>query len=258
HHRAEVDIEKALGVDQEPAIRLLQAERDLGALEARVDRHRDRADQRRAVEQRQPLLAVPHQDADMVALANTQRQQRAGGLLGLVEKLPIGELPALRHEGLLRPALARLAREHLAQRLLGPAHVLPIHCPAASCWSIASISACSAPAGSSSRPRSMVRLASFRANGGALRMASPMRVASWCRSSTTLATRPAVRASSAVNARPVNIRSFARRLPRMRGRRCVAPTVPRCASGVRNDVPGVATMKSHAAAISTPEPITAP
>ncbi len=44
----------------------------------------------------------------------------------------------------------------------------------------------------------------------------------------------------------------------MRGRRCVAPTVPRWASGVRNVTSGVATIKSHAAEISTPEPIAAP
>jgi hypothetical protein len=38
----------------------------------------------------------------------------------------------------------------------------------------------------------------------------------------------------------------------------VAPTVPRCASGVPNTASGVATMKSQAAAISTPEPSAAP
>jgi hypothetical protein len=44
----------------------------------------------------------------------------------------------------------------------------------------------------------------------------------------------------------------------MRGRRCVAPTVPRIASGTRNDAAGVATMKSQAVAISQPEPTAGP
>ena len=44
----------------------------------------------------------------------------------------------------------------------------------------------------------------------------------------------------------------------MRGRRCVAPTVPRIASGVRNEAAGVATMKSQAPAISQPEPTAGP
>ena len=38
----------------------------------------------------------------------------------------------------------------------------------------------------------------------------------------------------------------------------MAPTVPRIASGVRNDAAGVATMKSQAPAISQPEPTAAP
>ena len=68
--------------------------------------------------------------------------------------------------------------------------------------------------------------------------------------STSLDTKPAARASAAVRRRPVNIRSLASRLPSTRGRRCVAPTVPRSASGVPNAASGVATMKSQAAAIS--------
>src|SRR4029450_7214296 len=191
HHGAEIEVQEALGVDQQLAIGLLQAEGDLRALEACVDRHRDRADERRAVEQRQPVLVVSHQDADVVALADAERLQRARALLRLCKQLVIGEAAVLRHQRFGLPALARLAREHLSQRLLGPAQVLPIHCPAASCSSIASISACSAPAGSSSTPRSMVRLASFSASGGALRMASAIRVASLWRSSTTRATKPA-------------------------------------------------------------------
>src|SRR6185295_743507 len=71
---------------------------------------------------------------------------------------------------------------------------------------------------------------------------------------TTLETKPATRASAAVSRRPVNMRSLARRLPSTRGSRWVAPTVPRIASGVPNAASGVATTKSHAAAISTPEP----
>ena len=55
----------------------------------------------------------------------------------------------------------------------------------------------------------------------------------------------------------MNIRSFASRFPSTRGSRCVAPTVPQSASGVRNDASGVATMKSQAAAISQPEPTAA-
>ena len=39
---------------------LLQAERELGRLEARVDRHGDRADHRGGVEQRHPGLVVAH------------------------------------------------------------------------------------------------------------------------------------------------------------------------------------------------------
>src|SRR6185295_8270320 len=116
-------------------------------------------------------LIVPHQDADVIAFADTECLQRPRGLLRLGKELVIVEPAALRHQGFLRPALAGLAREHLPQRLLGPArglpirHAFPIHSPAASCSSIASISACSAPAGSSSTPRSMVRLASFSASG---------------------------------------------------------------------------------------------
>ena len=76
--------------------------------------------------------------------------------------------------------------------------------------------------------------------------------------STTRVTSPAVLASSAVSLRPVNIKSFASRLPSTRASRWVAPTVPHSASGVEKVASGVAMMKSHAAAISLPEPIAAP
>ncbi|MNC86408.1 hypothetical protein D3C83_20650 [compost metagenome] len=106
----------------------------------------------------------------------------------------------------------------------------------------------------------MARLARRKAWGFPFKMISVIPRISLSKSSdaTILVTRPACLASSAVSARPVNIMSFARRLPSTRGRRCVAPTVPRSASGVRKLASGVATMKSQAAAISQPEPTAGP
>ena len=106
----------------------------------------------------------------------------------------------------------------------------------------------------------MQRLASASAAGGALAMVAAIAatVSSSAVGSTMRVTSPAASASSADNVRPVNIKSFASRLPRTRGSRCVAPTVPHSASGVRKLAAGVAMMKSAAAAISTPDPTAGP
>src|SRR6185295_4107919 len=79
HHGAEIDAEKALDVEQRLASRLLQAEIDLRGLEARIDWYGDRADERRAVEEREPLLVVAHQDADPVAMPQTYGRRRNAG-----------------------------------------------------------------------------------------------------------------------------------------------------------------------------------
>jgi hypothetical protein len=52
HHGPEVDVEKPLDVEKRLALRLLEAEVDLRRLEARIDRHGNGADERRAVEER--------------------------------------------------------------------------------------------------------------------------------------------------------------------------------------------------------------
>src|SRR5215510_6456395 len=94
HHGAEIDVEKALDVEERLAFRLLQAEVDLRRFEARVDRDGDRAEERRAVEKRQPLLVVTHQDADPVAVTDAHRLHRARGRARLVEDLPVGQAPS--------------------------------------------------------------------------------------------------------------------------------------------------------------------
>src|SRR5439155_9600907 len=236
---------------------LPEAEIDLGGLEARVDRHRDRADERCAVEERQPLLVVAHQDADVIAAPQAHRLHGAGRGLGFLEKLAVRETAFACYE---RFCSQVPLVENFAQRLCLPAHALPIPLPVASCSSIAASSKPRAPCGSSSIPRSMHCFARRMASTGATITAWLM-LASSCSSFsgwTTRATNPAACASTAVRRRPVNMRSFARRLPSTRGRRWVAPTVPRSASGVPNTASGVATMKSQAAAISTPEPSAAP
>src|SRR5258708_39702068 len=125
HHGAEVDVEKARHVEERLAIGLLEAEIDFGALEARIDRHRDRAHQRRAVEQREPLLVVAHQDADMVAAPQAERIQRSRGAARAQVQVLVRDAALRRHQRLDVAALARVALEHLAEGLRFPAHVPP-------------------------------------------------------------------------------------------------------------------------------------
>ncbi len=56
--RQEVDVEKAVGDEQRLDVGLREAERKLRRLEARIDRHGDRADHGGGVEQRHPGLVV--------------------------------------------------------------------------------------------------------------------------------------------------------------------------------------------------------
>ena len=171
----------------------------------------------------------------MVAALEAHRLHLSGSRTRELQQLLVSN-PGLRGDHRFHAAaLARLLPEQRAERLRRPAHRLPIHCPEASCSSIASSSAASAPFGSSSTPRSMARFARRNAWGGAFTISRVIASRTSCNreDSTMRQTNPAVRASSAVNARPVNIMSLARRLPSTRGSRCVAPTVPRSASGVR-------------------------
>src|SRR6185436_2116661 len=121
----------------------------------------------RAVEECEPLLVVAHQDADVVAAADAHRLHGPGGAFRPLEELLIGKPSQASHQ-----RLALAAGEHLAERLRFPAQGLPIHCPDASCSSIAAISTSRAPFGSRSMPWSMERLASLKASGGALRIAA--------------------------------------------------------------------------------------
>ena len=77
--RQEVDVEEAVGDEQRLDVGLLQAERQLRRLEARVDRHGDGADRGGGVEQRHPGLVVAHEDADEVAASDAERVHRLGG-----------------------------------------------------------------------------------------------------------------------------------------------------------------------------------
>ena len=70
--------------------------------------------------------------------------------------------------------------------------------------------------------------------------------------------KPRACASWALTTRPVNNNSLAMRRPTMRGRRCVAPTVPQPTSGYLTQAWVLANTKSQAAMISPPEPKAGP
>src|ERR1041384_4437856 len=77
----------------------------------------------------------------IVTAPDAERVHRARGAARSQVKILVREAFLLGHQRVGLAALARLALEHLSERLLPPAHRLPIQSPEASCSSIASISA---------------------------------------------------------------------------------------------------------------------
>ena len=166
--RKEIDVQETVGSEQHLHVGLREAEGEFRRLEAGVDRHGDRADGCRGVEQRHPGLVVAHENADEIAAPHPERVHGLGGAPHCGVLVVIGEARGRGHQRLrVAPGLGALGHERV-ERFRRPAHVEPCDVaplkpamrvrhvsPCESCArfsSIASSSTASAPRGSSSLP----------------------------------------------------------------------------------------------------------